>query len=155
RGDKHNPGSSVRYGYVRRSSAEQSAILLPLETEKGKLREREVLERFDGTLVPLPSAKPVKRGSHLAGAEIFRRNCALCHGDHGQGITGKPLKTIAGTRRTEIKKIVLNGRFSKAMPSWGKGVDELSGVLTGEEIDRVVEFIRSKLFRNGRAKGAN
>lgn len=166
KGDRYIPAGKVKYAYVSKPHEEQLAILLPNPSSvqrvaaatpeaagDGALMERELLERFDGTLVPLPPSQPIRRGSDLTGAEIYRLNCAACHGEHGEGITGKPLKTIATTQREEIKKVPLFGRFEKGMPSWGKGVDKLAGVLTEKEIDRVVDYIKNELFKEGSAPG--
>lgn len=165
KGDRYILAGKVKYAYVSKPPEEPLAILLPEEKRQtpgnlssvqrvaavlpeaagdGALMERELLERFDGTLVPLQPSKPIARGSDLTGAEIYRLNCAACH---GEGITGKPLQTIATTQREEIKKVPLFGRFEKGMPPWGKGVDELAGVLTEKEIDRVVDYIKNELFK--------
>lgn len=170
KGDRHAPTGKVKYAFVPKSPEEQLGVLFPAENKRETrsgtpfvqhvalaaskasagegLVERGFMERFDGTIIPLPPSEPLTRGSDLTGAEIYRLNCAACHGDHGQGITGKPLKTIAATRREEVKKVPMFGRFEKAMPPWGKGVDELAGVLTEQEIDRVVDYIRSELFQS-------
>ncbi|MFQ5680412.1 MAG: c-type cytochrome, partial [Gemmatimonadota bacterium] len=108
-------------------------------------RPRPAMERFNGTLIPMPPSEPISRGSDLSGKEIFRLNCAVCHGARGEGITGKPLAQIAGKDREAIFEVPKKGRFTQGMPPWGEGLDELAGVLTDEEIWRVVEYVK-RLF---------
>ncbi len=109
-------------------------------------RTREPMERFNGMLIPLPPSEPIARGSDLTGQQIFERNCALCHGQKGQGITGKPLLEISTDTPETIFDVPKKGRYTQGMPSWGSGTDDLAGVLTDDEIWRVVEYIRSQLF---------
>lgn len=169
-GDRHVPSGKVRYAYTPKADDEHRAILLrpekrqeaagasvvrPVALDAPKLVERDLMERFDGSVIPLPASAPIGRGSDLTGAEIYRLNCASCHGERGEGITGKPLGTIATTQREEIKKAPMLGRFEKGMPPWGKGVDELAGVLSEKEIDRVVDFIKNELFKDGKPVGGS
>ncbi|MFQ5882580.1 MAG: c-type cytochrome [Candidatus Methylomirabilales bacterium] len=159
-GDKHNPSkhAQVKYAYVPKPRREQLAILLPIKIAGDGLVEREPLERYDGTIIPLPPSKPVKRGlgiaKNLSGKEIFEANCSLCHGVKGEGITGLGLKKISTRRPEEIKKVPMEGRFEKIMPPWGRGVDELAGVLTEEEIDRIVDYVKNGLFKRSALKAA-
>lgn len=153
KGEKHVPArfSKVAYAYNPRSRNEQLALLLPLEIKEDGLVKREPLERFDGQIIPLPASRPIERGlgikQNLTGKQIFEVNCSLCHGVKGEGITGKPLKEMSTRRSEEIKAVPMSGRFEKGMPPWGVGVDQLAGVLTEEEIDRVVDYIQHGLFR--------
>jgi mono/diheme cytochrome c family protein len=131
---------------------------LPTKIDGDGLVEREALQRYDGTIIPLHDSKPVKRGlgiaKNLSGKEIFEANCSLCHGVNGEGITGKNLESISQKRPEEIKKVPMEGRFEKIMPPWGRGVDELAGVLTEAEIDRVVDYIQNGLFKRPALKAA-
>lgn len=150
-GDPYQRPSYVEMKYVSLSADEQRAVLLPLtETPgKGKLVEREPIERFSGSIVPLPPTREVARGSEHSGAEIYRLNCAICHGDRGEGIMGKSLKKISASPREEIEAVPMAGRFEKGMPPWGAG-----GVLTKAEIDRVVDYIKNELFKEAKTKTA-
>ncbi len=131
------------------SGGQASAVIPPallIHIKKGEDIERPPMERFNGTLIPLPASQPIERGSDLTGEEIFRRNCAICHGSRGEGITGKPLLTISTDSEDAVFDVPKKGRFTQGMPPWGEGVDELAGVLTDEEIRRVVRYIRTTLF---------
>lgn len=79
-----------------------------------------------------PGELPERPSSGLSGAELFRLNCAACHGAQGQGITGKPLAPIV--REGGARPVVVDGRPPQRMPSWGK-------VLTAEEIGAVIEHL--------------
>ena len=62
-----------------------------------------------------------------------------------------PLATIAKQGRDAIYEVVSKGRFEQAMPPWGSGVDVLAGVLTEEEIHRIIDYITTELFPSGRS----
>ncbi|MBI5631294.1 MAG: c-type cytochrome [Elusimicrobia bacterium] len=83
------------------------------------------------------SQVPARADSKLTGADVFKLNCAVCHGSRGQGITGKPLGQIA--REGGMGVVVLDGRPMQRMPHWGK-------ILTSDEISRVVEYVKD-LFK--------
>ena len=160
KGDDYRPNqfTVVKQGYVGPTVAkvdrvpEPSTVLASVRVTDDLLRqfgqdtERPPMERFNGTLIPLPPSQPIERGSDLSGEEIFERNCRMCHGSKGEGITGKNLSTIAAESRDAVFEVPKKGRYTQAMPPWGEGTDELAGVLTDEEIERVVEYIRTKLF---------
>lgn len=171
KGDRHMPDrfNTVQYAYVPKFLEEQKAVLFAEVEPKGgqllasvvpialessetsvdeELIEREWMERFSGLTIPLPASRPIERGSDLSGKEIFNKNCSVCHGPDGRGITGKDLIDIAQKPREEIFKVPKFGRFEKGMPTWGEGVDELSGVLTDEEIWHAVDYIKNELFKD-------
>jgi mono/diheme cytochrome c family protein len=57
-----------------------------------------------------------------AGENLFRNNCAKCHGANAQGKGSRPsLKSdrLAAATDGEIAWIVKNGQMFKGMPSWG------------------------------------
>ncbi len=79
-----------------------------------------------------PSARPA------TGAAIFAANCAICHGDGGIGNEGPRLVDnpyVQLTGHAGVAQTVANGRSGVGMPAWG-------GVLTKDEIDAVVDYIR-------------
>jgi Cu/Ag efflux protein CusF len=79
----------------------------------------------------------------LSGAEIYKTNCAECHGDKGEG-TKKGIPMISGhaLHHTEAEHIkqVTDGEGEK-MPAFR---DKLSA----EQIKAVVDFVRSDLQKN-------
>lgn len=132
---------------VTETAAEASAPLPALVA-------RQPMQRFNGTVIPLVASRPIARGSDLGGAEIYRRNCAVCHGARGQGITGLPLMTVAAQGADAVFEVPKKGRFEQAMPPWGQGADALAGVLTDEELRLVAEFIANELFRTDAARAS-
>jgi len=57
-----------------------------------------------------------------AGANLFRNNCAKCHGANAEGKNSRPsLKSerLAAATDGEIAWIIKNGQAFKGMPSWG------------------------------------
>lgn len=150
KGEPYNAArfTEVKYAYTPRTPQQQEAIVFTgsnLLVGDTRLIEREPLERFNGTLIPLPASLPIARGSDLSGQAIYQRNCAVCHGDRGEGITGKSLAEIITTDRDAIFKVPKQGRFKQAMPPWGTDVDDVGSVLTDEEIWRVVDYIQNEL----------
>src|SRR5690606_40500211 len=71
------------------------------------------------------------------GAEIYRGNCATCHGGSGQGGVGPGFEGI-GDRLTVEEQIEVVREGRGRMPAWE---DELSP----EEIEAVVAYIDEEL----------
>ncbi|MCH8853097.1 MAG: DNA polymerase III subunit beta, partial [Planctomycetes bacterium] len=75
------------------------------------------MERVDGTLIPLPASRPIKIGLgtvlNLSGQQIFEANCALCHGQHGEGIDGMSYADDVERTHEAMFKIVNTGRHEK------------------------------------------
>ena len=79
-------------------------------------------------------------GDAELGAEIYARECAMCHGSSGEGGTGTQLANqvflIFASDRL-IRRTIENGRDGTPMPAYK---DQLST----DEIDGVTAFLRSK-----------
>lgn len=106
---------------------------------------------FDlGKPVPRPRAPGVAAPRPTTGAQIFAANCAVCHGPGGIGNEGPRLVDNAYvqlTGRDGVMSTVAAGRVNVGMPSW-------DGILSRDEIGRVVDYIRA-LEKNGtRAQNA-
>ncbi len=140
-------GGDVKYGYQKTSSAVD--MTLPVKMNMEDWEERDELLRWDGTVMQLPSSKMFKRGSDLTGRQIFEMNCAHCHGYTGEGITGISYEADALVRtRNDMFEVPKNGRFTRLMPEWGIGNrDEHGGVLTDEEIYKIVDYVQSDEFK--------
>jgi mono/diheme cytochrome c family protein len=57
-----------------------------------------------------------------AGANLFRNNCAKCHGENAQGKGSRPSLTSARIKSAtdgEIAWLLKNGNAFKGMPGWG------------------------------------
>lgn len=87
---------------------------------------------------PSVSPRPV------TGKQIFAANCAVCHGPAGVGSEGPALtgnQFVQLTGREGVIQTVQSGRVGVGMPSWGE-------ILTKDEIELVVDYVRS-LQKNG------
>lgn len=81
-------------------------------------------------------------GAVASGKSVYDKRCATCHGGRGQGFVGPP---VGGGRMVtkypevaDMRAIVVDGR--NQMPPWGN-------VLSDEEIDAVVQYVREELGR--------
>lgn len=81
-------------------------------------------------------------GDASNGAKLFAQNCAVCHGDRGQGRVGATLaKDFPGIRvDVLLTDIISGGVQGSVMPAWSKAK---GGPLTNAEINDLVAFIRS------------
>lgn len=121
------------------------------------LVERNVMTRIDGTRIPLAPTKPIKVGlgtlKNLTGKQIFEANCMLCHGENGEGIDGKPLKTFMNLPAVAMEAFVRGGNPSASMPAFGVGNNDAGGgTLTNDEIARVVAYVQSDKFKRNYAR---
>lgn len=81
-------------------------------------------------------------GDASRGAKLFAQNCAVCHGDRGQGRVGATLaKDFPGIRvDVLLKDIISGGVQGSVMPAWSKSK---GGPLADAEIDDLIAFVRS------------
>jgi mono/diheme cytochrome c family protein len=59
--------------------------------------------------------------AQAAGAKLFNRYCAECHGENGQGKGGHPALLSARVRHAsdgELQWLLRNGSLRNGMPSW-------------------------------------
>jgi len=59
------------------------------------------------------------------GPDLYRRNCAPCHGPNGQGGKGPSLRVLRSTGGPAIAAIITNGVPGAAMPSFDFNQDQL------------------------------
>ena len=92
------------------------------------------------TLVPPITPVPGVEGDPNAGAMLFGENCAVCHGDKGQGRIGATLaQDWPGIRPDlSIKGTIASGIRGSAMPAWSQ---ENGGPLSDTDINNLVAFI--------------
>ncbi|MCA1666827.1 MAG: c-type cytochrome, partial [Thermomicrobia bacterium] len=81
------------------------------------------------------------------GQQLFAANCAVCHGNHGQGGVGlkldiqtnRPTTDAQATQRTEyLTRTLTNGRPGTFMPAWAL---QNGGPLNEEQIGALVAMI--------------
>ncbi len=92
-------------------------------------------------VTPVPTV-PGATGDATAGQALFVANCAMCHGEKGQGRAGASLnKGFASINPQQfVRATVADGIDNSAMPAWSQAN---GGPLTEEEIDNISAFIVS------------
>jgi mono/diheme cytochrome c family protein len=126
------------------------------QSNGGPLSEKDILDiasyvlaTFAGTqpLMPLPTyiAPTIERlpdvqGDPSAGAVVYHANCAVCHGDQGQGRIGLSLaKSWPVTEpATYIRQVVRQGIDGTTMPAWAL---VNGGPLSDDDIGDVAAFV--------------
>jgi mono/diheme cytochrome c family protein len=90
-------------------------------------------------------------------AELYSENCAVCHGDHGDGKTraryglNPPPRDFTSARAREeltperMRTSIRYGRPGTGMVAWGNK-------FSGEQIDGLVEYIRSQFMHPSSAQ---
>lgn len=78
-----------------------------------------------------------------AGRTIFKENCAMCHGEEGEGVDGPALNDkqfLANTADETIFSVISSGIPNTEMPAWNQ---VHGGPFTDEEVRSLVAFARS------------
>ena len=83
---------------------------------------------------------PNVTGDPNSGALLFNQNCALCHGQEGQGRIGATIAKDWPSIRPDllVKSMIERGVEGTAMPAWSQ---EFGGPLSDEEIDNLVAYL--------------
>lgn len=84
-------------------------------------------------------------GDASAGKLLFARNCALCHGDNGEGKEGPALNNpvlLHAATDTYLTETIRVGRRNTTMGGFGEG-STVRQALTPAEIESIVAFIRT------------
>lgn len=95
---------------------------------------------------PARIAADEKRDELIAvtkGRGLYSQNCAMCHGEEGEGVDGPPLndKTfLAETSDETIFSLISSGVPGTEMPAWNQAH---GGPFTDEQTRQLVAFIRS------------
>ncbi|MFV1978702.1 MAG: c-type cytochrome [Myxococcota bacterium] len=107
----------------------------------------DVMRYIRGLAPPVPAGMKPQQLDILVGAQIYHRYCATCHGGEGDADTplGRALdprpwnfanaETMAGLSDEMMAQAITHGKAGTSMAPWG-------GILTPEDIRRVVMFIR-------------
>ena len=114
--------------------------------EVGGPMSREEIYRLIRWLKDQVDVEPVElsldpiQGDIDQGAGIYKEQCAVCHGENGQGelapAIGNPA-TLALTTDSFLRYAIEHGRDGTDMPAFGD-------ILTAAEIDSVTAFLRSR-----------
>lgn len=95
--------------------------------EKAPAEARAMMNPYEG-----------QREATIAGAKLFRRHCADCHGDEAVGTKRAPALRSADVQQTPAGSLfwfVRNGNLRAGMPSW-------SG-LPAQQIWQLVSYLKS------------
>jgi cytochrome c oxidase cbb3-type subunit III len=109
----------------------------------------QALEGGSAPAAPAPTIPPVTvaappnvSGNASVGAQVFAQNCAVCHGDQGQGRVGATLAkqwpSIEPARY--VQQTVENGVAGSVMPAW---LNSNGGPLNQDDINNVTAYVLS------------
>jgi len=121
------------------SSAEIEAIAAYILTwETGG--PREILPLPTPRPRPLLTAVPEVEGNPNQGAILYDQNCAVCHGENGEGRIGATLAKSWPSIRPDLrmKATISNGVTGSPMPAW---LQANGGPLKEEQVNDLVAFL--------------
>lgn len=86
------------------------------------------------------TAPPGVEGDPNLGAALYQTNCAVCHGEKGEGRIGANLTRVFSSIRPDLltQSVIARGVEGSAMPAWSQAN---GGPLTEEEIKNIVAYI--------------
>lgn len=115
-----------------------AVTLYILSWESGQPRFIFPTPTLDSRLVLTPP--PGIDGDPNRGAQLFAVNCALCHGDAGEGRIGANLSKDWPSIRPDlrVKTVIENGVEGSVMPAWSQ---EQGGPLTDQDINDITTYI--------------
>lgn len=89
-----------------------------------------------------PQARAQDAGDPERGAELFATNCAVCHGEHGEGRVGATLNDVFVSMNADValRQVISQGRPGTFMPTWGEAY---GGPLTDQDISDIIAYIES------------
>jgi len=76
------------------------------------------------------------------GRALYNENCAMCHGEQGEGVDGPPLNDkpfLTNTADETIFSLIGSGVPGTEMPAWGQ---VHGGPFTDEQVRQLITFIR-------------
>lgn len=90
-------------------------------------------------VTPVPTV-PGATGDPTHGQVLFIQNCAMCHGERGQGLRGANLSKVFASIDPQqfVRATVAEGIANSAMPAWSQAN---GGPLTESEIDDISAYI--------------
>jgi mono/diheme cytochrome c family protein len=92
-------------------------------------------------VTPVPTV-PGATGDPSLGLVLFKQNCAMCHGEAGQGVSGAKLTDVFGSIDPQqfVRATVADGIQNTAMPA---RLQAKGGPLSEKEIDDISAYIIS------------
>ena len=95
---------------------------------------------------PARIAADEKRDQLIAvteGRSLYAENCAMCHGEEGEGVDGPALNDkqfLANTADTTVFSVISSGIPNTEMPAWNQAH---GGPFTDEQVRSLVAFVRN------------
>lgn len=91
---------------------------------------------------PASAQEPVDQEKLNRGARLYQDNCAVCHGENGEGRVGASLTQAWPSIRPDltVQNAIENGIPGSAMPAWSQAN---GGPLTEPEIDHITAYVVS------------
>lgn len=91
---------------------------------------------------PVLTPPPGVTGDPNNGALLYQQNCAVCHGEQGEGRIGEVLAKPWSSARADLRisETIATGVAGTFMPAWGQAN---GGPLTEDEIDDITAYILS------------
>jgi mono/diheme cytochrome c family protein len=87
--------------------------------------------------------KDSSKDQHAAARDIYRRNCAVCHGDNGEG------RPLGGVRAPSLKSEDARKQTDERMFDWiykgSSNMPSFKNSLTEEQVKALVRFIRGEI----------
>ncbi len=94
------------------------------------------------TFAPRPEISPIPdvKGDPNRGAQLFTHECAVCHGQNGEGRIGATLAKNWPSIRADlrVRETIAEGIEGTVMPAWSQ---TFGGPLSEEEVDDLVAYV--------------
>jgi mono/diheme cytochrome c family protein len=93
-------------------------------------------------LIAVPAAAQGGEGDPERGAALFAQNCAVCHGQTGEGRIGAELNDVFVSMSPDaaLYQTISEGRAGTFMPAWGEAS---GGPLTDQDIADIIAYVES------------
>lgn len=112
-----------------RSGLRVNPVMLPFATQLGPPQDLADVAAYIATL-PIPADRGIGPGVDLdRGAALYAKDCARCHGDHGEGAASTFYPVIAGQHyRYVVRQLIdiASGRRGNAHPEMARVVEGYS-----------------------------
>ncbi|MBI5179580.1 MAG: DUF1573 domain-containing protein [Nitrospinae bacterium] len=136
-------GITVKSVKVFLENAEENIVELTLTARLVPPPHPKVENRAHATTDVKCRTCHLESGVGMQGAFLYHRVCAQCHGRKGAGAGARALNDVqwlGGVDDAFLREVTAKGQPEKGMPPFVEGV---TPPLTGEQMDSLIEYIRS------------
>jgi mono/diheme cytochrome c family protein len=94
------------------------------------------------SLLTVGAALAQSDGDPDNGATLYAEYCAACHGENGEGRTGRELNAAFAAIDVDefLRQSITEGRPGTFMPTWG---EDLGGPLSEQDVDDIITYIET------------